>query len=92
VRYNALGKISVYGSVLRYLAVLGFMVMACRWVTILRARRNRKFYGESEPYFFLTNHVLVFLLLFTVMVMVTVGPVETLLAPRFPRAEFSRNT
>jgi hypothetical protein len=29
------------------------MVMACRWVTILRARRNRKFYGRSEPYAFL---------------------------------------
>jgi hypothetical protein len=47
-------------------AVYGFMVMACRWGTILRARRNRKFYGESDPFFW-TNHVLVF---FTVLVMV----------------------
>jgi hypothetical protein len=29
------------------------MVMVCRWVTIWRARRNRKFYGWSEPYDFL---------------------------------------
>jgi hypothetical protein len=27
--------------------------MACRWVTFLRARRNRKVYGLSETYDFL---------------------------------------
>jgi hypothetical protein len=29
------------------------MVVACRWVTFLRARRNRKVYGLSETYDFL---------------------------------------
>jgi hypothetical protein len=34
-----------------YLAVLGFMDMACRWVTIWRGRHNRKVYGESKTFF-----------------------------------------
>jgi hypothetical protein len=29
------------------------MVIACRWVTIWRARHNHKFYGETERYFLL---------------------------------------
>jgi hypothetical protein len=44
---------ALYEIVLRHLAVSGFMVMACRWVTILRARHNRKFYGWSKEYDFL---------------------------------------
>jgi hypothetical protein len=53
VRRNANRKSSPHGIVLHYLAVLEYMVMVCRWVTIWRARRNRKFYGWSEPYDFL---------------------------------------
>jgi hypothetical protein len=56
--------------VLRHLAVSGLMVMACRWVTILRARRNRKVYGWFELSDFLTNHVLVFCSLFVVTVVI----------------------
>jgi hypothetical protein len=46
VRRNAPRKISPYDIVLRYLV----WFMACRCVTILRARRRRKLYGWSEPY------------------------------------------
>jgi hypothetical protein len=53
VRHNANRKSSPHGIVLPYLAVLEYMVMVCRWVTIWRACRNRKFYGWSEPYDFL---------------------------------------
>jgi hypothetical protein len=71
VRCNALYKIIIYVAVLPYFAVFGFMVMACRWGTILRARRNHKMHGSSELYFTWTNHVLLFFPSFMVMVMVT---------------------
>jgi hypothetical protein len=66
-RRNAQRKSSPYGIILRYLAVSEIMIMACRWATILRARRNSKLYGLNNMIFW-TNHVLACFSSFMVMV------------------------
>jgi hypothetical protein len=57
--------------------------MVCPWVTILRARRNLKVYGWYEQSDLRTNHVLVFVSPFMVMVMVTATPENPALKKSF---------